>query len=391
LNCWKVLGIKRTGDIREIKRAYARKLRDHPPEDDPEGFMLLRECYELALKSAEKQNRRAEKLVKPVDESVQSGEPTQPVDQSAETILPEALSPADTSADTSAVNSIVNKLEELYNDFKRRMDPDEWKQLFNGLGVSELRTAEKPFVDFLNEHYVLPFSVWQYLDTEISLRDNENFHRNFLADEHNDVCTPIPEMFREIQDPGFDISFYAGLRVNAYVAYQFENWNIAEALARQAIELYKDDYLIQIILGAALRATDRERESVIVYQRAFELDPNFGLCQRLLRTYIDLDDYEMALKIFKMLRKLYYKKKKVEQKLSRDTLMEYEKLFLEYKVKKRRITKIRSSWQRTMLGEMRHFRYVTPRGYKRFLYSCLLFLVALFGSITLLAFINGQL
>ena len=46
---WQILEIEQTSDKREIKRAYAKRLKSTRPDQDPEGFKELRAAYESAL------------------------------------------------------------------------------------------------------------------------------------------------------------------------------------------------------------------------------------------------------------------------------------------------------------------------------------------------------
>jgi hypothetical protein len=53
MTCWTVLGLPDDADKRSIKRQYASLLKQHRPDEDPEGFQRLREAYEQALQWAD--------------------------------------------------------------------------------------------------------------------------------------------------------------------------------------------------------------------------------------------------------------------------------------------------------------------------------------------------
>lgn len=70
MNCWQVLGIKPTNNLKAIKKAYAAKSREVHPEEHPEEFRLLHDSYETALTFAknsrfdiEETNTREERAV----------------------------------------------------------------------------------------------------------------------------------------------------------------------------------------------------------------------------------------------------------------------------------------------------------------------------------------
>ncbi|MBO4635630.1 MAG: hypothetical protein J5685_00630 [Clostridiales bacterium] len=48
-NCWQILGIERTNDIKAIKKAYSELAKRYNPEDDPEMFGKVHNAYKHAL------------------------------------------------------------------------------------------------------------------------------------------------------------------------------------------------------------------------------------------------------------------------------------------------------------------------------------------------------
>ena len=49
MNCWEVLGIEPTSDKKEIKKAYARLLKQYHPEENPEEFKQIQAAYQQCL------------------------------------------------------------------------------------------------------------------------------------------------------------------------------------------------------------------------------------------------------------------------------------------------------------------------------------------------------
>lgn len=74
---WHILGIEPTEDLRAIKRAYARKVRENNPEDAPEQFQAIRNAYEIALSYADRE-------AADVNFNINSRQPADPVNAPSE-------------------------------------------------------------------------------------------------------------------------------------------------------------------------------------------------------------------------------------------------------------------------------------------------------------------
>ena len=73
MNIWDVMEIEATSSVRAIKRAYARQLTKHHPEDDPEGFQLVQAAYERALLIARGGKGASEDVSPALRASVEAG------------------------------------------------------------------------------------------------------------------------------------------------------------------------------------------------------------------------------------------------------------------------------------------------------------------------------
>ena len=136
-NFFDILGIETTKEEKDIKKAYRKKLHAVNPEDDPNGFKQLREAYEEALKYVRKKENQIE-----------------------------SLSPAE---------EFICRCEKLYDDFYRRIDEQEWEQLFSEDICVSLESGEEVrqrFLVFLMEHFRLPASVWKKIDHTFSITNN---------------------------------------------------------------------------------------------------------------------------------------------------------------------------------------------------------------------------
>ena len=127
---WNILGIDKTKDKQEIQAAYRSRLVSVNPEDDAEGFMMLRKAYEEALEEAD---------------SDTDGEAT---------------------AKDRPEDGLFHEMISLYRDFNRRIDVEEWKKLFARDEFVSLDTADASMhklFSFLMNYSFIPHKVYQLI------------------------------------------------------------------------------------------------------------------------------------------------------------------------------------------------------------------------------------
>lgn len=151
MDCFKLLGIQPTKDIKIIKRAYAKMLKVCSPEEDPSGFQELRNAYEEALERANEADDFSQDLLSPVDD-------------------------------------FMVKFEEYYADFQKRIDSSLWKELLERDVCYNIDTSQEinnKILRFIMEHYNFPHEVWVLFNSYFSWSTKkeklyQEFPQNFI-------------------------------------------------------------------------------------------------------------------------------------------------------------------------------------------------------------------
>lgn len=296
---WEVLGIEPTSEEEVIKDAYRTKLVAVNPEEDPEGFKELRQAYEEAKQWAQK----AKKKKNPLEQW-------------------------------------MYKIEQIYENFYRRIDEDEWEEIFENEICTDLDTssdARLEMVRFLMGHYFLPQFVWKKVWDVFEFEEE----RDMLAEKvSNDFITYI--QYRAENEDYFDYQLFEG-PVNAdYDAYmkdinvlktliddekleesktlveKVEHSPISHPYAKMEVlkyylnlkdehwkelwkeleeELYDDPFLLEL-KGELLMKEEKYEEAKKAFQEVLKtIKGHQGASRNLVEIHQKLGEYEAAKKI----------------------------------------------------------------------------------------------
>lgn len=346
MDFWTTLEIEPTVDIKTIKRAYAKKLKSKPPEDNPEFFQILREAYENALKNA--------KYIKEVkSQATTSQEKSTPYENNS--ILNTETTPSyndfiekDTNIKPEVlIDNFMHKVDELYNNFFMRIDINNWKVLLEDKNFWYIGIHEKlsyNMLNFLSYHYNLPHKIWALLDTYFNWTKQvddlyQYFNENFVDYIIGEITCSFGlryDFFKK--DYACDYDRFISFRSDAYFELINNDFEKAKISLDSAINLFKDDPdLIRMFGTYYLKVSDYENAEAY-FKHLIQIAPkeidgylNRGFLllklNRINEAYYDFEEalnlYPDNLQALKCLAKCYYELNKLlESKLLYEQLSE---------------------------------------------------------------------
>lgn len=145
---WEIIGIAPTNNEEYIKKAYLSKLNEFNPESDAKGFMILRRAYENILEEVRNTKTMHELSLK----------------------------------------AFIEKLDEIYNDFSRRIDEQEWIRLLQYSICQELEMEDEvchSILKYFMVNHLVPHEILTILNDQFKWTENkeelyELFPKDFI-------------------------------------------------------------------------------------------------------------------------------------------------------------------------------------------------------------------
>lgn len=279
---WSILGIEATADKALIKKAYARQLKLHHPEEDPQGYQQLREAFEWAMKragdperSGAGDTREADEWNKPLYEEIA-------VMRQAD-FQAEANPRVPVGTPPHPVQLFFEKMRNLYDDFPRRIDPEAWTALMADdfmWNMEYQNVRVNGLVHFLEGRRHMPREVWTILDHSFRLLESKEALYESYDDE---VVDYILEQIRGTAELGyacfagkvldFDIEHYLELRQEAQSALREDDLKEAEAALTEAAGMFREDPDLSLMQAKLYLDTGRKTEAMRCLERVLDLSP----------------------------------------------------------------------------------------------------------------------
>lgn len=155
MDCFKILDISVDSDIKTIKKAYAKLVKIHNPEDDPEGYQKIRKAYDNALKIAKSKKKDNDKTLE-MQKNILSGN----------------------TADSNFIVQNSNKSSESHeNEFDSgsKEDSEDYKRQINLRDFNSLHNNGESYEDEFDSYSKDNSDEYK---REINLKDFNSLHNN---------------------------------------------------------------------------------------------------------------------------------------------------------------------------------------------------------------------
>ena len=172
---WDILGLgEPTGDLRVIKKAYAKKLRVTRPEDDAAAFMALRDALEQAKHYAAFNSESHDVYVEKQDKNTRPDTLSYPLPVSVG--VPDIDESPQSLGRTSPAEAVIASIEALLKEPFARASLDRWTEIFNDERLDSI-DAMIDFEDAFRNHLLDTFG---YFDGDTS-KANKSRHPALIS------------------------------------------------------------------------------------------------------------------------------------------------------------------------------------------------------------------
>jgi len=287
LSPWGVLGIETTSDQTLIKKAYARRLKQHHPEDDPTGYQNLREAYDSAVQWAKFNLDSADEsnLCHDGSESLNENLTHSELVKNTHGRVPfNTIEDVNRKSEELSVNLLegfMTKVRENYEDTERRMLPCTWETLFQ-------ETMEWPIdmhvslyweiTEFVFENHHFPSSIWMLLDHHIGwLERLDDLHScydsDFIEYLKHSISVNVPFEYRVAETLSNPYEYFE-LREELYNALvSRKDPALLSDLIRSLESLCPSDADLSLLKGWYLLRHKTNSKAISEFQRYMEKKP----------------------------------------------------------------------------------------------------------------------
>ena len=257
---WEVLSIDKDADLKTIKRAYAKLIKEIDSVQDPDKFMEVRNAYEQGMSNLESYN------VPTYDDYHDTSKVIQ---QETETIT--------TNKVESHTDQLLEKMNSMYNDLNNRITTKGWMDFLSGLGYEEESIVFNLAFNYFEENYVLMPKVWLFLKEYFPFMGEQYFKWHFIV--NGDFTPELREDEQNINELIEQLNF----QYDIYAAYLYGNKSINDKLNEYS-KIYGDTKgILRIRLITAF------------------LQNNYDLCDETIKILRTFEDEEWHCKYYETL------------------------------------------------------------------------------------------